>query len=74
MGIEADPDFVRVFRHERAIPQYTVGHAKRVAALDEALAQHPGLVFTGNAFYGVGINDCVNASNLAAEKVLKALG
>ena len=24
MGIEASPDFVRIYRHERAIPQYIV--------------------------------------------------
>ncbi|MDX9709704.1 MAG: protoporphyrinogen oxidase [Trichloromonas sp.] len=73
MGITAAPDFVRIFRHEQAIPQYTVGHGRRLAALDERLAACPGLVFTGNSFYGVGLNDCVNASNQAAAKVLSLL-
>ena len=26
MGIDAAPEFVRVFRHPQAIPQYTVSH------------------------------------------------
>lgn len=73
MGITAEPDFVRIFRHEQAIPQYTVGHGRRLVALDERLAACPGLVFTGNSFYGVGLNDCVNASNQAAAKVLPLL-
>jgi len=73
MGINAEPDFVRIFRHEQAIPQYTVGHGRRLVALDERLATCPGLVFTGNSFYGVGLNDCVNASNQAAAKVLPLL-
>ena len=73
MGITAAPDFVRIFRHEQAIPQYTVGHGRRLAALDERLAAFPGLVFTGNSFYGVGLNDCVNAANQAAAKVLPLL-
>ncbi len=73
MGIAVAPDFVRIFRHEQAIPQYTVGHGRRLAALDERLAACPGLVFTGNSFYGVGLNDCVNASNQAAAKVLPLL-
>ena len=36
MGIYAEPEFVRVFRHPQAIPQYTVGHGKRLQALDES--------------------------------------
>ncbi len=70
MGISAEPDFVRIFRHPHAIPQYTRGHAQRVAAIDDSLQQHPDLLLTGNAFFGVGLNDCVNASNLTAEKVI----
>ena len=42
MGITAEPDFVRIFRHQQAIPQYTVGHSRRLGALDERLAASPG--------------------------------
>ncbi|PLX86231.1 MAG: protoporphyrinogen oxidase [Desulfuromonas sp.] len=73
MGIDAEPDFVRIFRHEKAIPQYTAGHGKRLVALDQQLEKHPGLYFTGNAFSGVGLNDCVNASNQIAAKVIDFL-
>ena len=73
MGISAEPDFVRIFRHQRAIPQYIVGHADRLATIDGMLQQHPGLVLTGNAFSGVGLNDCVNAANQAGEKVVARL-
>jgi oxygen-dependent protoporphyrinogen oxidase len=73
MGISAEPDFVRIFRHERAIPQYVVGHAARLAAIEERLRQHPGLFLTGNAFFGVGLNDCVNAANRAGAQVLSCL-
>jgi protoporphyrinogen/coproporphyrinogen III oxidase len=73
MGIEADPDFVRIFRHERAIPQYRVGHGRRLQELDERLNAIPGLFITGNAFFGVGLNDCVNASNRVAERVMAFL-
>ena len=70
MGIKAEPDFVRIFRHKRAIPQYVVGHAERLAAIDERLKSHAGLVLTGNAFSGIGLNDCVNAANKAGEQVI----
>jgi oxygen-dependent protoporphyrinogen oxidase len=71
MGIDVEPDFVRIFRHRQAIPQYTVGHGKRLLALDERLGGTPGLFLTGNAFFGVGLNDCVNASNQIAERVVE---
>ncbi len=70
MGIDAEPDFVKIFRHRRAIPQYIPGHGSRLAELDERLGQIPGLFLTGNAFFGVGINDCVNASNRIAQKMI----
>jgi oxygen-dependent protoporphyrinogen oxidase len=73
MGITERPDFVRIFRHPQAIPQYLVGHARRVAAVGEILQGHPGLFVTGNAFFGVGLNDCVHAANRAAEQVVKHL-
>lgn len=73
MGIEAAPDFVRIFRHKRAIPQYVVGHADRLVAIEERLKNHHGLILTGNAFFGVGLNDCVNAANKAGEQVLELL-
>jgi len=73
MGIDVDPEFVRVFRHQQAIPQYTPGHGRKLAGLAELSADHPGLFLTGNAFFGVGLNDCVNASNLVAQKVIDHL-
>ncbi len=73
MGIEASPDFVRIYRHERAIPQYIVGHSARVAAVEEGLAGSPGLYVTGNAFAGVGINDCTLAARRTAERVVADL-
>lgn len=70
MGIDAEPSFVRIFRHHQAIPQYIAGHGERLARLEELSAGHPGLFFTGNAFRGVGLNDCVASSHLAVERAL----
>lgn len=70
MGIVDRPSFVRIYRHEKAIPQYTVGHAERLRVIEERLKASPGLVLTGNSYRGVGINDCVAAANRAAEEGL----
>jgi protoporphyrinogen/coproporphyrinogen III oxidase len=73
MGITAAPSFIRIFRHEKAIPQYTVGHAKRLEALSALLEKHPGLVLTGNSYRGIGLNDCVAAAHRGAEEALARL-
>jgi oxygen-dependent protoporphyrinogen oxidase len=70
MGIDATPEFVRVFRHPQAIPQYTVGHGARLVALEGKLKAHPGLILTGNSYRGIGLNDCAAAAERAADEAL----
>ncbi len=60
---------IGLFRWQRAIPQYYTGHYKIVEKVEEASASVPGLFVTGNAFYGIGINDCTLAAFKIAEKV-----
>lgn len=59
IGIERDPLFTRVYRWDRGNAQHEVGHLERMAAIERALARHPGLFVTGSGFRGVGIPDCV---------------
>jgi oxygen-dependent protoporphyrinogen oxidase len=72
MGINAEPEFASVYRHQRAIPQYLVGHAARLGAIDAELADFPGLILTGNAFRGVSLNDCVVNATKTARSLLQA--
>ncbi len=74
MGISTAPEFIKIFRHEKSIPQYIPGHAKKLSALDSLLTKrHPGLFLTGNAFYGIGINDCVESAERVAGQVVDFL-
>ena len=59
LGIAGEPLFTRVYRWDRANAQHEVGHLDRIAAIERALARHPGLFVTGSGFRGVGIPDCV---------------
>jgi oxygen-dependent protoporphyrinogen oxidase len=70
MGIDATPEFIRIFRHPQAIPQYTVGHGARLEALEGQMKAHPGLILTGNSYRGIGLNDCVAAAERAADQAL----
>lgn len=74
MNIDAEPSFIRIFRHPQAIPQYTVGHGQRLEALEERLKSHPGLILTGNSYRGIGLNDCVAAAQRAADEALALAG
>jgi protoporphyrinogen/coproporphyrinogen III oxidase len=73
LGIRADPLFTRVYRWTRANAQHEVGHLDRVAAIDRALAAHPGLFVTGSGYRGVGIPDCVADGRRTARQVIERL-
>jgi oxygen-dependent protoporphyrinogen oxidase len=74
MGIAAAPVFTTVISWREAIPQYTFGHPDRVASLERRLSDHPGLFLTGNAFRGVGVNDCVASGQRVAQEAVAWLG
>ena len=71
LGLTAGPSFVHVVRHERALPQYTLGHMGRVAALEEGERRHPGLFFHGNAYHNAGVPELVSRSLKLAERVAR---
>jgi oxygen-dependent protoporphyrinogen oxidase len=73
MGLAANPRFVRVIRHPRGIPQYTLGHAQRLAAIEERLAAHPGLFVCGNSYRGISINACIEDAPRVAAAAVAAL-
>jgi oxygen-dependent protoporphyrinogen oxidase len=59
LGITGVPLLARVYRWDRGNAQHEVGHLARMAAIERAVARHPGLLVTGSGFRGVGIPDCV---------------
>jgi oxygen-dependent protoporphyrinogen oxidase len=68
IGLDGEPEFQRIYRYEKAIAQYELGHYKKLEALDAAAARHRGLYLTGNAYRGIAVNDCIaNSVRLAAE-------
>jgi oxygen-dependent protoporphyrinogen oxidase len=67
IGLSKDPDMVRIYRLERGIPQYVIGHADRVERIEGELQKLGKLYLTGNAYYGVGLNDCIKQSHRVAQ-------
>lgn len=72
MGLEAEPVFHKVARWPNSMAQYTVGHEKRVARIEELVRAIPGLHLAGNAYHGIGIPDCVRMGQEAAARISAA--
>jgi oxygen-dependent protoporphyrinogen oxidase len=66
LGITAEPVLRRLHRWDRGMPQYTVGHVRRVRSLRARAAAFPGLFLAGASFEGVGIPQCVESGTRAA--------
>jgi oxygen-dependent protoporphyrinogen oxidase len=72
LDLNADPVFTRVYRWEKANPQYEVGHLERVQEIfSTCLQEIPGIYLTGSAYEGVGIPDCVNQGKKTAAQLLE---
>jgi oxygen-dependent protoporphyrinogen oxidase len=69
LGINATPVLCHIVRWDHAIPQYHVGHLRRVARIDKGLECHRGLFLGGNAYHGVAVNDCVERAAVLAQTV-----
>jgi len=67
-GIEGAPMATRLFRHPKAIPQYVLGHPERLERIERS--RFPGLYLAGNAYRGIGVNDCIRESRALAERIL----
>jgi len=68
-GVRGRPAASRVTRWGGALPQYTVGHLDRVAAIRAAVAARPGLAICGAAYDGVGIPACIATAREAVSQV-----
>lgn len=69
IGVQGEPVFAELHRWPRSMPQYPVGHLQHVARIHEAMRRWPHLAVAGNAYGGVGIPDCVQSGEQAADAI-----
>ncbi|MCK4460972.1 MAG: protoporphyrinogen oxidase, partial [candidate division Zixibacteria bacterium] len=69
IGLDGPSDKVRVFRWRHGIPQFKVGHSGIVSAIEEHLRTLGNIHITGNAYYGIGLNDCVKQSYRVVDRL-----
>ena len=69
VGLKGDPETVKIYRWAQGIPQFKIGHSDRMDTLENELKNLGNLYVTGNAFYGIGLNDCVKLSYKVAQEI-----
>ncbi|MBA2115454.1 protoporphyrinogen oxidase [Bremerella alba] len=69
IGLTGEPEKFLVTRWMGKMPQYHLGHLDRVAALEAEAARLPGLELAGNAYRGVGVPQCIQSGEQAAQRV-----
>jgi oxygen-dependent protoporphyrinogen oxidase len=74
LGLVAEPLFSRVYRWDRAMAQYGVGHLERLVRIEQLRRQTAGLFLAGNGYSGIGVPDCIRSGTEAASLALNFLG
>jgi protoporphyrinogen/coproporphyrinogen III oxidase len=71
LQIDAEPVVSRIYRWQHALPQYVLGHTERLSQIDARIARLPGIQLSGSAYRGVGIPDCIQSGQNAADRLLE---
>ena len=64
-----EPNMIRIFRHERAIPQYGVDSGARLEAISLIEQQYPGLILAGNMRDGIGMGNRIHQATQIANMI-----
>jgi protoporphyrinogen/coproporphyrinogen III oxidase len=73
LGVSDKPILKMVSRYYQSMPQYFVGHLDLIAKIKERASKYKSLELAGNAYAGVGIPDCINSGEIAAENIFNNL-
>lgn len=73
LKLQGIPSFAKVTTYKRALPQYNLGHAARIAEAEKALTAVPGLFLAGNYLHGPAIGACLEQGLAVAERVATKL-
>ncbi|SMP46268.1 protoporphyrinogen oxidase [Neorhodopirellula lusitana] len=71
--LESFAAFTKVVRWNNAMPQYEVGHLDKVAEIESAMKQIPGVWLQTNAIGGVGIAPVIGAAKRTAQAILSTI-
>lgn len=72
VGLNSNPDFIRIKKWQRAIPQYTMGYPEIQRMFTDLEERFPGLYFAGNFRRGIGMGDSVLSANDTVQKIIES--
>ncbi len=73
LGMTGQPLCTHVSRWMHLTPQYELGHAQRLQAIQSHLDSMPAVAITGNAFHGIGIPQCIRQAQQNTDLVRAAV-
>ncbi|MEC7696687.1 MAG: protoporphyrinogen oxidase [Planctomycetota bacterium] len=71
LGVRGAPCLKMVVRWPRSMPQYHVGHTRRIEQIENRVSQLQNVALIGNAYHGVGIPQCIDGAIRAAELLVE---
>ena len=72
VGLKGKPDFIKIKKWQRAIPQYTMGYPEVQKIFNDLEDGFPGLYFAGNFRRGIGMGDSVLSAHETVQKIIGA--
>ncbi|MBF0317028.1 MAG: protoporphyrinogen oxidase [Nitrospirae bacterium] len=73
IGLKDTPEMIKIYRHEKAIPQYNQGHPAMLDRVNRLMHRHRGLYLHGNSYSGIGVNDCIETSFALVERIAQEM-
>lgn len=67
------PEKIKIFRHERAIPQYEADSEQRLECLANLEKQYPSLFLAGGIKDGIGMADRIKQATKIAEEIVNLI-
>lgn len=69
IGLTHPPRISRIYRWQHGIPQFRIGHGQIMNRIETELKSLGNLYVAGNAYYGIGLNDCVKQAYRVAQQI-----
>lgn len=73
LGLDEASLGASVHRYPQGLPEYRVGHRRRLQEWQQAVEEQQTLALAGNYFDGVGLPDCVRSGRKAVRRLVSSL-
>lgn len=71
LGTKGKPDFVKIIRWKKAIPQYNDDYAHKTEMIEKFHNENPALRICSNYFKGISVSDCIKNADETVNSLLK---